>query len=182
MAHRAPVTDPLAVSLTGSSLAGSNVAKTAGNSLKKIVLELGGSDPFIVLSDVDLNYTVEQAVKARMINNGQSCIAAKRFILENEIYDEFNTKVLSEYSNIQIHMQDFDISDFEHIMNGNGEKYYYKTEPLKLYIYGEDILTDTKYIYIKFVTEHSKYFQRHSYPSQDLQLPRSMSRNDNIDY
>ncbi|HEC91691.1 MAG TPA: NAD-dependent succinate-semialdehyde dehydrogenase, partial [Candidatus Atribacteria bacterium] len=78
-----------AVSLTGSSYAGCETAKKAGEEVKKVVLELGGSDPFIVLPDIDLEYTVEQAVKARMINNGQSCIAAKRFIIVKDVFNEF---------------------------------------------------------------------------------------------
>jgi len=78
-----------AVTLTGSSSAGSNVAENAGISLKKVVLELGGSDPFIVLPDAHLDYTAKQAIKARMINNGQSCIAAKRFIIVDDVFDKF---------------------------------------------------------------------------------------------
>ena len=78
-----------AISFTGSTSAGSHIASLAGKHIKKIVLELGGSDPFIVLDDVDLNETVKQAVKARIINNGQSCIAAKRFIVQNGIFNEF---------------------------------------------------------------------------------------------
>ncbi|HSK19565.1 MAG TPA: NAD-dependent succinate-semialdehyde dehydrogenase [Longimicrobiales bacterium] len=78
-----------AVTLTGSDRAGAAVARTAGESLKKTVLELGGSDPFIVMPGVDLVKTAEIAVTARTINNGQSCIAAKRFIIDDAVYDEF---------------------------------------------------------------------------------------------
>jgi succinate-semialdehyde dehydrogenase/glutarate-semialdehyde dehydrogenase len=82
------------VTLTGSTRAGIAVATAAGRVLKKSVLELGGSDPFIVLADADIAATAEKAAMARCINSGQSCIAAKRFIIEAPIYDAFTSALV----------------------------------------------------------------------------------------
>jgi succinate-semialdehyde dehydrogenase/glutarate-semialdehyde dehydrogenase len=91
-----------AVSLTGSEEAGKSAAQTAGKYLKKCVLELGGSDPFIVFADADLEQAAENAVKSRMQNTGQSCIAAKRFILVKEIADKFIDLFIAKIKGLKV--------------------------------------------------------------------------------
>ncbi|HEV2717467.1 MAG TPA: aldehyde dehydrogenase family protein, partial [Terriglobales bacterium] len=91
-----------AATLTGSEPAGRSVAGIAGKQIKKTVLELGGSDPFIVMPSANFEESVTTAVKARTINNGQSCIAAKRFIVHEKIYDEFENRFVEAMKKLRL--------------------------------------------------------------------------------
>jgi len=92
----------VAVTLTGSEPAGRSVARASGSQIKKTVLELGGSDPFIVMPSADFEDAVSTAVKARVINNGQSCIAAKRFIVAGEIYNAFEKRFVERMKTLMV--------------------------------------------------------------------------------
>ena len=91
-----------AVTLTGSEPAGRAVAETAGRELKKTVLELGGADPFVVLKDAPIEETVEKAVHARVQNNGQSCIAGKRFVVVEDVYDAFLDRFVDAMADLTV--------------------------------------------------------------------------------
>lgn len=90
------------ISFTGSKEAGQKVGQKAGYELKKVVLELGGNDPYIVLADADIEKAAKICAKARLGNNGQTCTAAKRFIVVDEVYDEFKKHFIKNFENIKM--------------------------------------------------------------------------------
>ena len=90
------------VSFTGSDATGRLIGEMAGRSLKPMVLELGGSDPFIVFNDASIDDCVEGAISSRFLNSGQSCISAKRFIVHDDVYDEFKSKVVMRVKELNI--------------------------------------------------------------------------------
>jgi len=91
-----------AVSFTGSTEGGKKVGGWAGQYCKKAVMELGGNDPFIVLKDADLDLTIEQGVKGRLLNGGQCCTAAKRFIIDESIYEEVKQKLIEKVKTVKL--------------------------------------------------------------------------------
>lgn len=91
-----------AATLTGSEAAGASVASSAAKQIKKSVLELGGSDPFVVMPSADLEAAVKTGIKARIVNNGQSCIAAKRFIVHEEVADEFERRFVAAMQSLKV--------------------------------------------------------------------------------
>ena len=90
------------VSFTGSTEIGAKIAEEAGRQIKKVVLELGGSDPYIVLGSANVEEAVKNCAFARMQNNGQSCIASKRFIVDEKVFDKFHEGMKQQFSNVKI--------------------------------------------------------------------------------
>jgi succinate-semialdehyde dehydrogenase/glutarate-semialdehyde dehydrogenase len=85
-----------AVSFTGSTKAGMSVAKTSGSTLKKVLLELGGNDPYLIFSDASIDDAIHSCIEGRLLNSGQSCISAKRIIVSEKIYEEFLYKIIKK--------------------------------------------------------------------------------------
>ncbi len=111
-----------AVTLTGSELAGRTVAAQAGHEIKKTVLELGGSDPFIVMSSADVAQAAGTAVTARVQNNGQSCIAAKRFITAQSVADEFTRRLVERFAALKVGDPMDDATDVGPLVNESSLK------------------------------------------------------------
>ncbi len=111
-----------AVTLTGSEAAGKSVAAQAGREIKKTVLELGGSDPFIIMPSADLKQAASVATQARVQNNGQSCIAAKRFIVAEEVADEFQWLLTERFKALKVGDPMEDDTDVGPLVNESGLK------------------------------------------------------------
>ncbi len=109
-----------AVTLTGSEAAGASVASVAGSVLKKCVLELGGNDPFIILPSANLEQAVATGITARVINNGQFCVCAKRFIVHEDIYDQFETMFTEGLEALQLGDPMLDSTDLGPLANADG--------------------------------------------------------------
>jgi succinate-semialdehyde dehydrogenase/glutarate-semialdehyde dehydrogenase/succinyl-CoA reductase len=112
-----------AVTFTGSVTAGGIVAQRATSQIKKCVLELGGSDPFIVCKDADIEKASTGAVKGRFINNGQSCIASKRFIIVKDIANEFSEKFVQKTEKLKVGDPMSEDTDLGPIVNASGLDY-----------------------------------------------------------
>ncbi len=123
-AVEAVIKDPRvrAVTLTGSELAGRTVAAQAGHEIKKTVLELGGSDPFVVMPSADVTQAVQTAVTARVQNNGQSCIAAKRFITALPVADEFARRMVERFESLKVGDPMDDATDVGPLVNESAVK------------------------------------------------------------
>jgi succinate-semialdehyde dehydrogenase/glutarate-semialdehyde dehydrogenase len=109
-----------AATLTGSTPAGRSVAAIAGDAIKHVVLELGGSDPFVVLPSAAIEKAAETAVTARVQNNGQSCIAAKRFIVHDDVYDEFSNAFVARMRALRVGDPLLDDTDVGPLANAQG--------------------------------------------------------------
>jgi len=108
------------VSLTGSTFAGAKIAEQAGRNLKKVVLELGGSDPFIVLDDVDIEVAAKNAVLGRLINTGQSCVASKRFIVLESVAQEFSKRTAELMNDLVVDDPSKETTDIGPLVNEQG--------------------------------------------------------------
>ncbi|TAK23195.1 MAG: NAD-dependent succinate-semialdehyde dehydrogenase [Nitrosarchaeum sp.] len=118
--HLIDSTDVSAVTFTGSTSVGAKVAQKAGANLKKCVLELGGSDPFIICSDADIEKAAEGAVKGRFINCGQSCIASKRFFVTSNVANEFIEKFIQKTERLRVGNPISEDTDIGPLVNSKG--------------------------------------------------------------
>ena len=157
-----------AVTVTGSEAAGRAVAAQAGWLIKKTVLELGGSDPFLVLPSADLDAAIDAAVQARSINNGQSCIAAKRFLIHDSIYNEFEARFTAAMRELRVGdptLEDTEIGPLAtpHILNALLVQVHAAVAA------GGRLLTGGKRLVIQETGGHGNYFA----PTVIADVPRS---------